>query len=188
MATEDKDGNPIRNSAHEPVSHSRLIKDTNKTEITLKQWVPSDDTTAIGTFINKINDDVLWGFAANTIKLHDWDWEEHISAENATHFRRILIFRHNPDTWNPTVPDQGTKVVDANVVPGTGGTGDPTKTIVYKDRNGENTNIPLDGSGNAATSSVQTNIDPDGSGDGNVKLYPTVDFSQLGLPAALPRQ
>ena len=212
-ATKDRFGNPIKSSSHEMFRGPQIEFDGGRDQVIIEQNVPSLELGLCTSLRNKLNDDTLWNLAARRIKLSDFSWEELWYGSCTHYYKRIFTFdiRNNvDDLFDRTIMDEGTKVLNGRwdnelgiwrVLPIEGYTSqpDPDKTnpqhfIRYKDRNGENTRVILDGNGLPAASfaTYGTGTDfgtgtdaTDDAGQLEIEYYEEDDLEQLNIPLTL---
>lgn len=212
-ATKDRNGDAIVSSSHEPFRGPQVEFDGGRDQVIIEQNVADLELGLVTSLRNKLNDDTLWGLAARRVKFSDFSWEELWYGTCTHYYRRIFTFdiRNDPeDLFDRTLLDEGTKVLNGRwseetgiwqviPIPGFGGQPDPDKTnpqhfIRYKDRNGENSRVVLDGNGLPAASLAQfgtgtvagTGTDAtDPAGQHLIEYYDEADLTQLNIPTDL---
>ena len=123
--------------------------------------------------INTVNDATLWGLPKRTVKLSNVSWSRVLYGTCAFYFTVTYDFDIDFETFDRTIIDEGTRVLTK------GGDKDNKNDFeVYKDVNGENTRVFLDGAGSAL-------------GDGadpveiEIEYYKESNFLTLGIPSTL---
>jgi len=124
--------------------------------------------------VDTLNDRPLWGLEARKIKLSNVSWERLLYGTCTFYYKVTYEFdiRMDDDGFDRKLIDEGTK----ELKPG-GDPNDPRDFQVYKDGNGENTRVLLDGAGKALTAEADPfEID--------LKYYKESNFGLLGLPTS----
>lgn len=169
----DRFGNPIRNSAFEPIKGPPVEFDGNRPSIKIVMPVASfEQVLQAWQMQDTVNSGPLWGIdIPRTIKLSKVDFDQEWYGQCFPYYKLSLEFDINFDTFDKTLPDEATKVIkgswaviDGNnvyVVATFGGqpvsTYDPANYVRAKDVNGENLkSIMLNGDGYPASVGVFT--------------------------------
>ena len=221
-AVKDRFGALIDSSSHEMFRGPQVEFDESRPTIVVGQNDPTIDVDILTQFINTVNDRVMWNMAVRTVKLANVSWQTKYYGNCFKYYHRELEFELNKKTFDRTILDEGTKVLNGHWAQtdadgtgtGTQGPGenvglweldeidgaepDPNNQqhfIRYKDRNGENTRVILNGAGVPANGNIpgaplgpgQSPSDPSWNPTGPpgqhlVEYYPESDFTQLGLP------
>ena len=220
-AAKDRFGVPILSSSHEPFRGPQVEFDGGRDQVIIEQNVADLELGLITSLRNKLNDDTLWGLGPRNIKLSDVSWEELWYGVCTFYYRRIFVFdvrNSTEDHFDRDITDEGTKVLKGRWVSeadcvGTGALGgsiwidvnvcgappdntNPQHFIRYKDVNGENARVILDGKGRPAASIIAfgtgdddtagTGTDTtDPAGENHVEYYDEGDLLQLGIPTSL---
>lgn len=192
-ATRDKDGNAILTSSKELIRGPSVEFDTSLPTVSISQNVPYQELPLFSAMIDHVNVSPMWGLAARCVKLSNITWSRQYYGLCNVYYTRSFEFDINPDTFDRTVLDEGTRVLHGRWGRGGGeGTGwvvthihgttpsasNPNHFIQYKDRNGELGKAVLDGAGkpwNGTGSPGTVEID----------YYPEANFFLLGVPVAL---
>lgn len=172
-ATHDRNGDPIKSSSHEQIRGSVVERDDNRPNVTIEKNLVTLPLSTFAPMIDTLNDAPLWGLPARTIKLSNASWQRQLYGTCTFYYTVSYEFDVNYDTFDKTLIDEGTKVLACG--------GDPTKPedfVVYKDINGENTRVILDGNGEA-WDGVGT------PGEIDVEFYNESNFLLLGIPTSL---
>lgn len=159
-ATFDRFGNFLQNSAHEQIRGPQVEFDADRIQIEIEQNVINLDLPLLTILSNTVNAYPLWGVAPRVIKFTPGQWSMNFYGLCYKYFTRKLIFEAKKDGWDRTILDEGTKVLagDWNV------TGprqwnlrlingekpdhkNPAHFIRYKDPDGNQTRVILDGAG-----------------------------------------
>lgn len=113
--TEDRFGNPVVNSAWEPIRGPKAEFDTQRDSIKVKQWLADPQEQLVEDMMNTVNDLPLWGKPARTVKLSSRSFERHmigsVEANLVNFYVRTLEFEYRKDGWDRDVLDEGTKVL-----------------------------------------------------------------------------
>jgi len=194
----DENGDPIENSAHEPLS---VPFDENRPTVYVSQNVASLGEDVWGPMVDTVNDEPLWGFGPRQVKLSDVRWQRKLYGVCNYYYTRRFGFDTNADGFDKVVPDEGTKVLHGEWSEETG----EFETVLiaglppdpdniqhfdrFKDRNGEIMHIQLDGEGMPATTTGPgTHMGGTGPGQAAsivVRGYAESNFLLLGIPATL---
>ena len=219
-AFKDRNGDVIANSAHEPFRGPQVEFDGGRDQVIIEQNVADLELGLVTSLKNKLNDDTLWGLTSRRVKLSDFFWEQLWYGSCIYYYKRIFTFdiRNNPeDLFDRALLDEGTKVlsgrwrgpddcdgeavwIDVPICSGPGGPDpdpdpdNPQHFIRYKDKNGENTRVILDGKGRPANSSIpfgtgsSTYFGTDSTDQAHqmiIEYYDEADLTQLNIPLNL---
>jgi hypothetical protein len=225
-AIKDRNGKPIMSSSHEMYRGPQVEMDSSHSVVRIEQNVSTLELGLCTSLMDHLNDDTLWGIDARRIKLSDFRWEEKWYDVCTYYYTRMFEFeiKNNPDDlWDFKLVDEGTRALNGRWVSGGCGTAsgvsgwelipicgtlstvdpknpDPTNPqhfVRYKDRNGENTRVILNGEGLPASTvtlyqislgdpSAGTGTTPTGDAvEWDVEYYPEEDFTQLGIPTTI---
>jgi hypothetical protein len=158
-ATKDRHGERITNSAHEQIRGPQNEWDDSRQAVEIEQNVADLQLPLLTTMNNGLNKYELWGHAPRTIKLKVTGWEEKFFGRCYTYFTRKFRFELKEDGWDRHLLDEGTKVLNGHWDEDTGAwvldqinganpdPDNPQHFIRFKDRNGENAKVILDGHG-----------------------------------------
>jgi hypothetical protein len=174
IATEDKDGEPLLNSAEDPITPGVEIDDNDDTVIIECNTATLSLATRNG-FKNKLNSNTMWGCGPRTIKFRKWDYELLYHGACLVYFHNVLEFAINLDGWDPKILDAG-----FNAIIGVDDDGyNIYDTITSdKDKGPLNHPKPLDGAGHQTLAAdPYAWLEPEVMGE--------ADFSTLGLPDPL---
>lgn len=204
----DKNNNPIKNSSHEMATGPQVEFDVNRPTVRIVQNRIGLELSLITSQVDTLNDAALWGLSAAKIKLSNFSWSRELYGVCNFYYVRIFDFDVNFDGWSRDITDEGTMVLnghhDITETTGTGpdqgtGTGtdaqrtgwvvdniggaapdatNPQHFVKYKDLNGENARILLDGAGlplDDDSNPVITTFDH----------YQESNFLLLGIPTSL---
>lgn len=227
--THDRWGNPLLYSSHERIQGPAVEFDNARATVDMEVNVANLQLSLLASAMNHVNTATLWGMASRTIKLSSIGWEEKFYGACYIYYTWKLGFEVDAAGFDHDEADQGTKVIngywerdpnalvldptDPNFGQSAWGTYQPRKIagdwpdhlnpahfIRYKDWNGENTRVLLDGLGKPATStrhvgsSTSTSTLGIGSWDigvagagayRHIEVYDEFDFYLLGVPATL---
>jgi hypothetical protein len=208
----DRSGEAMQNSAQENLRGPVVEFDTGGPVVKVDQNVLNLQLPLLAQMIHTVNDAPLWGMAARCVRLSGVSWERKYYGTCHVYYSRNLEFVINYDTFDRVALDEGTMCLRGDwerntpslyygtwkvaTDPTTGApyTGDkPGHYQKFKDWNGENSRVILDGFGrpfskriNPVTGTILPADDPD-SLPGNVHLeyYDESNFLLLGIPATL---
>lgn len=201
----DSSGNLIRttnkivNSAFEQLRGPQVEFDAHRSTIHAEQNWPVLEWALCNSMVDTLNNATFWGFPTRFIKLSTFNWELMLYGLCYFYFKRVFDFevytRVSPiDTtkiisgWDRILTDEGTKVIRGYwnydedsptfglYVPVTGiDKSKPSNYIRFKDWNGENARVILDGRGEPITTASE-------AGKIKINKYTTSNFLLLGLP------
>ncbi len=172
-ATEDRNGNPIKNSSHEQIRGAQVEVTKSKFTVRFSKNYSTLGSEVWGTMLDTLNDAELWGFPARCIKLSTVTVAEQYYGQcfkyYAIEFEFEVFVRIDPVTgdtvsgFDRDLLDEGTKVLNGRwgrggdeghgwILQNINGTRVPDPTnpadfMRFKDRNGENTRVILNGAG-----------------------------------------
>lgn len=152
-ATFDKDGNPITSTSGEQLRGPSVEFDKHKATVTIEQNVPDLQLPLLTELNNTVNDAPLWGLPARCIKLRIGSWEKRFHGQCSIYYTRRLEFSIDFESFDRTVIDEGSKVLNGRWGTGEGseGTGwveleidgarpnreNPSHYVQFRDRNGD---------------------------------------------------
>lgn len=194
----DKDGNRIKTSSHELIRGPQVEFDHNRPTVTIEQNVADLGLETFSQMIDTVNDATLWGLGSRKIKLSNVSWSRQVYGTCDYYYTRSFEFDVDYNGFDREVLDEGTKVLNGHWTTDQTGTGtglastwvlddidgaapnpdNPQHFIRYKDRNGENTRVVLDGNGqplDGADAPVYFTI----------RYYSESNFLSLGIPLTL---
>ena len=171
--TKDKDDNDILTSSHEIIRGPAVEFDDNRAAVSISKNVLTLPLTTYTEMINTVNDSTLWGLSARKIKLSNVSWERVLYGTCSFYYTINYDFDIDFEGFDRTIIDEGTKVLKVG-----GNKNNPNDFEVYKDVNGENTRVFLDGNGSA----LGEGLDPV---EIEIKYYKESNFLTLGIPTSL---
>ena len=205
--SKDRFGDVIKTSSHEFLHGPQVEFDFNRAAVRIEQNVATLELALITSMMDTVNDAMLWGLGARKIKLSEVSWERKWYGTCNIYYTRVFDFDIDFNTFDRFVLDEGTKVLHGQWVDqGVGqephwgliniGDDPPDKDNPqhfdrYKDRNGENTRVVLDGKGMPANSITQIGTSDDvGTGTDStdpaaqifIEYYDESNFLLLGIP------
>lgn len=207
QATFDRDGAPILNSSFEPIRGPAVEFDAHRPTIRIKQNVPLLQLELWGPMVGTLNDRTLWGLPARCIKLSTASWERKLYGTCNFYYVRTFEFESFPkknaagtiigNGFDRDILDEGTKVIRgdwdrrigsptySDYVPALDiDRNNPTNYIRFKDWNGENARVILDGNGAPIDTGVGTGTTgATEAGSIHVEKYGESNFLELGVPA-----
>lgn len=158
-AITDRFGTPVMNSAWEPFKGPSIEFDRSGPKIRIIQNVAVLDAALCYNMVNCVNDRPLWGQPRRTVKLSSFAWERKYYGLCYKYYTRQFEFEVDGLTFDRDLLDEGTKVLNGHWNRGTGewvldninglppNPLNPHHFIRFKDRNGENTRVILNGAG-----------------------------------------
>lgn len=214
-ATTDFNGNPIKNSAWEPIRGPNNEWDGGRPQVTIEQNVLNLELPLLCSLIHTLNEDVMWGLPARCVKLSEASWEKKYRGFCYVYYTRRFTFDIRFDTFDRNVLDEGTKalrgkwdmrrdsptfsqyVLDADLLERYGDdevemAGNPANFIRYKDPRGENGKTILNGAGRPFDPGTITTGES-GTGTGAdtevgynfIQKYDEANLFLLGVPVDL---
>lgn len=210
-ATEDRFGAPIRNSAFEQFRGAQVEFDANRPTVRVQKNYPTLGADVWAPMENTLNDAPLWGLPARCWKLSRITWDQQYFGQCEVYYTITYEFdayvKEDPDTgelvsgFDRDLLDEGTKVLNGHwgrggnegygwVLDNIGGVApdplNPAHFIRFKDRNGENTRVILNGHGIPYDPEQATSGTADDTpGSIHVEKYPESNFLLLGIPLTL---
>lgn len=194
--TRDRDGNRIETSSFEPIRGQAVEFDSHTATVRIEKNFSSLGLETFVEYMNSLNDAPLWGLSAGKVKLSNVTWSRNYYGTCSVYYTRTYDFDIDFRGFDRRVPDEGTKVLSGQWNPSSGeweliniagSAPDPTNPshfIQYKDRNGENAPVMLNGAGLPAETSVGTGSTGD-IGEIEIKGYELNNLLQLGIPTSL---
>lgn len=201
-ASYNYDGTRIKTSSHERITGPMVEFDANRPTVKISQNVPILDLATFAAMVDTLNSAPLWGLPARCVKLSNASWQRKIYGTCGYYFTRVFDFDIMYETFDRSVPDEGTKCLhgywgdgdDAGTAPDdwiliniNGSPPDPDNPSHFsrfKDRNGENARCLLNGAGLPA----QVGLATGNSGDPatvDIVYYGESNFFLLDIPASL---
>jgi hypothetical protein len=174
-AAQDRQGRAIKSSSHEMFRGAAVEFDDNRPTVTITKNVATNPMSLFTPMIDTLNDATLWGISERKVKLSNATWERHLYGSCTYYYTVTYEFdiRDTTDGFDRPLIDEGTRVLRD------GYTGTlATDWTVYKDRNGENSKVFLNGAGKPLT-------DMANPVERLVEYYTESDFTTLGIPATL---
>lgn len=205
----DRFGDPILTSSHEQIRGSIVEFDFHKPTVQIGQ---NRSTLGLDTFssvMNHVNSTSMWGLSPRMVKFSNVTWSRQVYGTCSFYYVKNFDFDIDFNTFDRVALDEGEMVLNGRwecgswvledvdlggeCGEGTGGTTppdpqNPLHFIRFKDRNGENARVVLNGAGVPATIGTTTGT---GSGTSNIgtipiEYYPEADLlTVLDLPASL---
>jgi hypothetical protein len=210
-ATHDRFGVPILTSSHEMIRGPQLEFDENRWQVKIVQNVAVLDLPTVSQMKDSVNSATLWGVPRRCIKLSDFSWERKFYGFCDVYYVRTFTFEIHvalnavtggySSGFDRYLIDEGTKVLHGHWVTSTGAYSvdniaglppDPDNPLHFrrfKDPNGENCRVILNGAGLPADAELGTGTGTSGvTGGGGfryVEKYNESDFLLLGIPSSL---
>lgn len=174
-AVEDKDGNPLKSSSHEMLRGAAVEVDDSRPTVIITL---NDAVLPLATFspmVDTVNDGSLWGVPKRRVKLSGVGWKRLYYGTCNVYYKISYNFdiRDEGEGFDRKILDEGTKILSAG-----GSASNPDDFEVYKDANGENTRVLLNGAGAALTNAALPF-------EKLWELYDESSFLALGIPSTL---
>lgn len=170
-ATEGKDGNPLANSAGQPLKGAIVEFEESSPSVEISQNVAVLGLNEFMKFVKHVNDRALWGLPKRSILLSTITWERKLYGTCDFYFTRNFSFKiltkkdddgNLVSGWDRYAPDHGTAALGR-------WTKDDEENDVwtkeeekppqrYKDLHDENTSVFLDGTGHPLFSDDPTTM------------------------------
>jgi hypothetical protein len=141
---------------------------------------------------NTVNDNPMWGLQARTVKLNGSSWVKKYQGVCDPYFTRRFEFLIQTGTFDRSdIQDAGTKVLPGEWSEATPPVwtqfaatpeqkANPSTYVRFKDANGENQRVILNGEGGPAVDGAFATIPL-----GTVEFYSESNFFELGIPVNL---
>lgn len=169
-AVYQRTGIPITNSSWEQIRGPQVEFEISKASVKIEQNVPALQMPLLATMGNTVNAFSLWGFGPRHIKLSNISYERKYFGQCFVYFTRTLEFEMDTGAlgFDRDILDEGTKVLNGHWNPTTGAWDldniagaapdpkNPKHFIRFKDKNGENSRVVLNGAGRPAGSVTTT--------------------------------
>lgn len=160
-AVTDRFGRPVTTSSWELFRGPQVEFDFRNPQIKVEQNVINLNLPLCAGMVNKVNDRTLWGMPRRTIKLSDFSWEKKYHGLCYPYYTRTFTFDVDSETFDRELLDEGTKVLrgrwneegEWELIQINGADPDPFNPEhfeQFKDRNGENCRVILNGRGRPA--------------------------------------
>lgn len=188
--TQDKDGNPLENSAHEMLRGSIVEFDHNRPTVRIEQNVASLGLNVFAGMIDTVNDAPLWGLSARMAKLSNVSWERLYYGTCNVYYKRIFEFDVDFTTFDRVALDEGTMALGrldkttglwdstTDFAPGVPLDADnPIHFSRVKDIQGENKKVILNGAGVPVSDIASI-------GTIDIQYYGESNFLSLGIPTS----
>lgn len=158
-ATRDRFGKPILTSSHEQIRGPQVEFDDSRPIVKIELNTPLLNLPLLTWMRDRVNAFPMWGLPRRCIKLSNIAWERKFYGLCYVYYTWMLEFEIDFRTFDRNLLDEGTKALsghwDANsgdwVLDNIGGEvpdpDNPADFIRFKDRNGENARVILDGEG-----------------------------------------
>ena len=158
-ATYDRFGSAVLSSSHEQIRGKENEWDRNRSSVTIEQNVATYGAVALAeSLMDYVNDAPMWGHAPRCVKLSQRKFEKSYYGTCYTYYKLTMTFDIRDETFDRNFLDEGTKVLHGhwnpvgNYVTDQINGADPDKTNPqhfdrFKDRNGENCRVLLNGAG-----------------------------------------
>lgn len=171
--TKDRNNKVLKNSAHEPLRGKVMEFDASKPNVSISFNLPLLPLETFASLMHHVNDSPLWGLDRRMIKLSNVTWQRQVYGRCFFYYTVHYEFEIDFKTFDRKAPDKGRKIL----MPG-GNKDNPKHFVVYKDNNGENTDVFLDGEGNPIDNA-------DDVVDIDIEYYQETNLLALGIPISL---
>lgn len=113
-ASTDLAGDPILNSAFEPIKGAPVEFDKSRATVRVEQNRSTLGLATLTNLVNCVNSSTLWGYAARTVKFNNFTWEKKYYAGTNVYYTRTLEFEIRDETFDRYILDEGSKVVSGH--------------------------------------------------------------------------
>ncbi len=180
VAEVDRNGDRIEASSFDLYPENQRQKDEVRPVVRIQQNVADLQLDLFSEQVNTVNDDVLWGMPARTIKLSELSWERRVLGVCTYYYTRTFDFEINSNTFDLHLRDEGFREVNALKV---GANPNNVKDFINILDNVDNmptspVPFPLDGNGIFLNPGL-----PEVFND--FEHYDESDFTLLGIPTTL---
>jgi hypothetical protein len=169
----DKDGNVLRSSSWEPFKGPAVEFDNSKPTVTIGWNMPDLPLAITAQLMHNVNDSFLWGLGPRCVKLSGMRFQRQLFGTCNYFYAVDYDFDINYNTFDRWIPDSGTKILKSG-----GDKDNPKDFIVYKEDQGENTRVFLNGQGVPANTLAEIFIY-------KVQKYKSSNLLLLGIPTTL---
>lgn len=201
-ATYDRFGSSIQTSSHEIIRGPQVEFDKNRPQVKIQKNYQSLMLGTVAPIIDSVNQYPMWGLSPRMIKLSTASWERIYEGSCSPYYSWTFNFDIRYDTFDRDLLDEGNKVLNGDWDSTTGrwilkkidgklpDHTNPNHFIRFKDRNGENCRVVLNGAGlpadvNTGTGSGTGSTADGGPGNIHVEKYGQCDFlALLNLPTS----
>jgi hypothetical protein len=171
--TRDRFGDLIQSSSFEQFRGRVVEFDHNKPTVSIEMNVLDLGLATFAPIIDYVNDSAMWGLGPRMVKFSNASFQSMLYGTCTTYYKVKYDFDIDYNTFDRRTYDEGTRIL----APG-GDKDNPRDFIVYKDVNGENTRVLLNGEGEA----LEKDEDPV---DVDIEYYEETNLFVLGIPASL---
>lgn len=162
-ASYDRNNVLAQSSSHEPLRGPLLQFANSFPTVQISQNVLALGIENFTSLLHKVNASTLWGMPKRCIKFSDVTWSRKVYGRCCFYYTRNLVFDININTFDPIIPDEGTRVLrgwwdldptsptyKTYIIDGDADPDNPQDFIVFQDINGNPCRTPLDGQGRPA--------------------------------------
>lgn len=156
-AATDRLGLYITNSAHEQLRGPQVEFDANRPQVRIEQNVMRLDLPIFSQMVDCVNAYPMWGLGPRKIKLSNVTWEKKFQGSCQPYYTRTFEFEIRYDGFDRDLLDEGTKVLHGhwgtitweldNINGQPPNKNNPHHFDRFKDRQGENCRVILNGQG-----------------------------------------
>jgi len=192
--TTDRYGTLLKTSSHQPLQGPDVEFPAGNPTVRVSQNVAALGLSTFASMYLTVNDDTLWGLATRTILLSNVSWQRLIYGTCDYYYKRTFDFDIDYGTWDRQTPDYSNmcikgdwnRKVDPPVWTEASGVDEdnPQDFMRFKDVNGENCRVLLNGYGRPLSGSGT------GTGTGDDIVYIDIEhfdesnFLTLGIPTS----
>ncbi len=186
-AVKDNRGAVIENSSHELFHGPQVEFDANRPTVQIGMNSAALDLSTFASQMDTVNDAALWGLQTRMITLSSVAWERNLYGLCNFYYTRTFEFDINFQTFDRILIDEGTKcllgkwnrAVDPPVwVPKANTNINNLQHFQrFKDPNGSNAHVQLDGAGNPRGAGAVVELP--------LAKYEESNFTLLGIPLTL---
>lgn len=192
--TKDRNGAALKSSSHEMLRGPIVEFDHNRPTVSIEKNLVTLPLATFAPMVDTVNDAVLWGLPARTIKLSNVSWQRKLYGTCTFYYVVSYEFDVDYSTFDRIAMDEGVKCLAGHTAVDEAGDGldpdgidpdtgaayklNPKRFVVYKDINGENTRCLLDGDGVPLKDGASPH-------EIDIEYYTESNFLTLGIPSSL---
>lgn len=170
--TRNKDDEFLKSSSHEPLTGPLMEFDNNRPSVSITKNLANLPLSTFAPMVDQVNDTPMWGVGRRMVKLSNATWERFFYGSCNKFYTVTYDFDVDFTTFDRKAIDQGTRILSDG-----GDPNNPDDFEVYKDVNGENSAVLLNGAGGVlGDASAPVEID--------IEYYQETNFFVLGLPTS----
>lgn len=170
--TRDRNNKIITSSSLEPIRGGLMEFDNNRPNVSITKHLLTLPLATFAPMVDKVNGGGMWGLSRRMVKLSNATWERHFYGTCNRYYTVTYDFDVDYATFDRKAIDQGMKVLSDG-----GDPDNPDDYEVYKDVNGENTVVLLNGAGAPLSDKNSPVVIP-------IEYYEEANFFALGIPTS----